>query len=173
MARHRRRRQQNVLARPGGASNQCGLVAYQDRANAEAGARAQAAYHGPRPRPYLCKTEYGGCGLHHVGFLPTLVVAGVCTATEWYETYDGGPPLRNIIPPLCEYLINRIPGADLPAISRRVDPVTDQDFWTLTIKTSAGEYTARDHDSPTEAAITVINQYSTAAGTAQLEGTTT
>ena len=117
---------------------------------------------GPRPRPYLCKIEFGGCGLHHVGLLPTMVIAGVCTATEWYETYRGGKPLRHILPPLIAYLTDRVRATETPQVARRAHPVTDDDLWTLTVKTPRGQLVAADRDSPAEAAAVIVHSYACA-----------
>ncbi len=159
MRRHQAHRKERAPRRAAGASNSCGVVAYQDRSHAETAARKVPCYRGQRLRPYECKTEFGGCGMFHIGYIPELVIAGVCTSTEWYESYAGGKPLRVVLPPLMDYLTRHVKVTAPPQITRRVHPVTDEDLWTLIVETDRGTHQANDLPTPAEAVVLVLTRY--------------
>lgn len=155
MAKHRARRKEHRLNKPKGAVNSCGLMAFDSRREADFGARFMPLDRTQVARPYLCKT---GCGLWHVGYLPTLVVQGVVTADEWYGR-NGHQAMRKVIPPLLEHITN-VTRFGTPTIARRTCLVTDRDLWTVIIDTpNAGQLIARDYDSPAEAATVALAEY--------------
>lgn len=155
MSRHQVRRKEARRNRPTGASNSCGLIAFDSRKEADFGARFMPLDPGRTYRPYLCTT---GCRLWHVGYLPELVIQGVVTSDEWYGR-NGHAPMRKVIPPLLEH-IQRTTRFGTPTIARRICPVTDRDLWTIILDTpDAGQLIARDYDSPAEAATVALVEY--------------
>lgn len=153
--RHSARRKETRPNKPQGASNACGLIAFDSRREADRGARRMPLEPGAPARPYHCSN---GCGLWHVGYLPALVVQGVVTENEWFGR-NGHEPMRKVIPPLLEH-IERVTRFGVPSISRRTCMVTDRDLWTIIVDTpDAGQLIARDYDSPAEAAIVALADY--------------
>lgn len=159
-SRHRARRQEARLNKPNGASNSCGLIAFDSRREAKLGARFMPLDPTQTARPFECTPAAGkrGCGLWHVGYLPALVVAGVVTSDEWFGR-NGHQAMSKVIPPLMEHIENVIRFGSA-SISRRICPVTDAQLWTIVVDTpDAGQLAAQDYDSPAEAAAVVLGKY--------------
>lgn len=160
MAQHRARRKEHRLNKPNGATNSCGLVAFDSRREARFGAGFMPLDRSTTARPYQCKPIDGkpGCGLWHVGYLPTLVIQGVVTADEWFGR-NGHEAMRKVIPPLLEH-IEKTTRFGTASISRRTCPVTDVDLWTIVVDTpDAGQLVAQDYDSPAEAGAVALAKY--------------
>lgn len=153
--RHRARRKESRLNKPNGASNSCGLIAFDSRREADLGARRMPLDPGAPARAYKCTD---GCGLWHVGYLPALVVQGVVTANEWFGR-NGHAPMRKVIPQLLEH-VEKTTRFGTATIARRTCLVTDRDLWTIILDTpDAGQLVARDYDSPAEAAAVALTDY--------------
>lgn len=153
--RHSARRKEARPNKPQGASNACGLIAFDSRREADRGARVMPLDRSGSARPFRCNP---GCGLWHVGYLPALVTQGVVTADEWFGR-NGHTPMRKVILPLLDH-IEKTTRFGVPTISRRVCPVTDANLWTIVVDTpDAGQLVARDYSSPAEATAVALAEY--------------